>query len=103
MLLEIADAAYAVLAPAVSAGTSVGVREIIPRIPGCAVILAHRAPGALAQVGAPKVPERASWFILGEALLFGVHRSRLATKIERGAIENRRAIWPGRAILRSID
>src|ERR1700730_17504235 len=75
MLSEIADAADAVLAPAISAGTGVLVREIIPRVSVRAVILAYRSPGTLAQIRAPKVPERARSFILGEALLLGVHKS----------------------------
>src|SRR5690349_846483 len=74
MLSEIADAADAVLAPAISAGTGVLVRKIIPRVSVRAVILAYRSPGALAQIGAPQVPERARSFILGEALLLGIHQ-----------------------------
>src|SRR6266404_6207346 len=74
MLSEIADAADTVLAPAIRAGTGVLVREIIPRIAVGAVIFPHCPPGALAQIRAPKVPDSARSFILGEALLLGIHQ-----------------------------
>ena len=52
-LAVVADAGEAVLAPAVGARAGVVVREEAPRVAAGAVVLAHRAPGALAEVRAP--------------------------------------------------
>src|SRR6266403_1470881 len=43
----------AVLVPAISARAGVIVRKIFPRLSGRAIVLAHRSPGAIADVGAP--------------------------------------------------
>src|SRR5439155_22476231 len=55
-LLVIADAAEAVLVPPVRPGTRVVVREVVPGGAPGAVVLAHRAPGPLGQVGPPVAP-----------------------------------------------
>ena len=71
-LLEIADAADAVLAPAERPRTRLVVRKIIPGIAVRAVILADRPPGALGQIRSPEMPALVL-VIFREALLLGVH------------------------------
>src|SRR5947207_1189639 len=67
LLLVIAETGNAVLAPAVGAAASCVVRQILPGIAVGAVILAHRAPLALAQVRAPAFPAAFLPRIFGEA------------------------------------
>ncbi len=57
-LVVVADAGQAVLAPAVGARARLVVAEIVPRVAVVAVVLAHRAPLALAQIRAPLLPVR---------------------------------------------
>ena len=71
-LLEIANAADPVFAPAIRARSRLLVRKIIPGIAVRAVILAHRSPGPLRQVRSPKMPALVL-VIFREALLLGVH------------------------------
>ena len=59
LLLVVADAGDAVLAPAVGARARVVVRQVLPRGAVGAVVLAHRAPLPLGQVRAPQAPRRA--------------------------------------------
>ena len=54
--LEIAESGEPVLAPAVGARARVVVREVLPGAAGGAVVLAHRAPGALADVRTHSLP-----------------------------------------------
>ncbi len=55
-LLVVADAAQAVLAPAIGARPRLVVGEVRPRLAVGAVVLAHGAPGPLAQIRAPAPP-----------------------------------------------
>ncbi len=55
-LLAVAEAADAVLSPPVCAAARMVVREVVPRGPICAVVLAHRAPLAVADVRTPSPP-----------------------------------------------
>ena len=55
-LLVIADAGQTILAPAIGARAGLIVGEVIPGIAPFAVVLAHRAPLALAQVRSPLLP-----------------------------------------------
>src|SRR5262249_29710633 len=55
-LLDVAEAGQAVFAPAIRARAGVVVREVLPGGAAGAVVLAHSAPLALAQVRAPQVP-----------------------------------------------
>ena len=57
--------AMPVLAPAVGARTRLIVREVVPRVPAGAVVLAHRSPLALAQVRTPGLP----WRLAGARVL----------------------------------
>ena len=54
--MAIADAGEAVFVPAVGARPRVVVREVVPGRAVRAVVLAHRAPGALAQIRPPALP-----------------------------------------------
>ena len=54
--LAVAQAEQSILAPAVDARARVVVREVAPRVALGAVILAHRRPLALGQVGTPALP-----------------------------------------------
>src|SRR5581483_9457768 len=69
-LVVIGDSGDAVLAPAVSLRARVVVRQVIPRRAVRAVILAHRAPRAFAQVRPPALPVRGAGFRFAEAFLF---------------------------------
>src|SRR5207249_1610820 len=55
-LVTVADSRDPVLVPPIRAGASMVVRKILPRFPGGAVILSHRAPGPLAQIRSPPLP-----------------------------------------------
>ena len=55
-LLVVGDPAEAVLAPAIGAGAGLVVAEVVPGVAVLAVVLAHRAPLPLAQVGPPLLP-----------------------------------------------
>jgi hypothetical protein len=67
----VADAAQTVLVPAVDARARVVVREIVPGGALGAVVFAHRAPGALAEIGPPILPGGA---VLPEPVAFDAHR-----------------------------
>ena len=56
LLLAIADAGDAVLVPAIGARSGMVVREVFPRLAVLAVVLAHGAPCAIADVRAPSAP-----------------------------------------------
>ncbi len=55
-LLDVAEAGEPVLAPPVRPRAGMVVREVLPRGAVGAVVLAHRPPLALADVGAPQIP-----------------------------------------------
>src|ERR1700730_3065407 len=55
-LVVVAEAGEAVLAPVVGARTRLPVREVVPRIAVVAVVLADRAPLALAEIRPPLSP-----------------------------------------------
>ena len=55
-LLEVANTRQAVFVPAVGARASVLMREIVPGRAVIAVVLAHRAPGALTEIRAERLP-----------------------------------------------
>jgi hypothetical protein len=56
IFLVVGDARQAVLTPAIGPGARLVVREVVPDIPRLAVVLAHRPPLALAEIGAPFLP-----------------------------------------------
>src|SRR5262249_34263706 len=58
-------------APAIGAAPRVIVREVIPAGPVCGVVLAHRAPLALGEVGTPALPVPLAVGVLGKADLLG--------------------------------
>jgi hypothetical protein len=70
-LIAVADARQAVLAPAVGPAAGVVVREVVPGVAVGAVVLTHRAPGALADVGAPAPPRGPSQAVVFEAVVLG--------------------------------
>src|SRR6516164_1437285 len=72
-LLAVADAAHAVLAPAIGARAGLVVVEILPGSPAGAVILAHRSPGALGEIGAPQAPVLPALMLRLEAAPFRIH------------------------------
>ena len=57
-LFVIGDPSDTVLAPAIGARTGVIVGKEIPGVTPLAIVLAHRAPLAFAQVGSPLLPGR---------------------------------------------
>src|SRR5262249_29158132 len=66
VLRAIAEAADAVLVPAVGAAARVVVRAVLPRAAVGAVILPHRSPRAIADVGPPPLPVRPARRRIGE-------------------------------------
>ena len=75
LVADVRDAGHAVLVPAVRARAGVVVREGVPGVAALGVVLAHRAPGALAQVRAPLVPRvRGEEVVLGAARRLGEAR-----------------------------
>ncbi len=75
-LLVVADAAHAVLVPAVGARARLVVVEIVPHRAVFAVVLAHRAPGPLREVGSPQAPVFAAFMLLLQALALRVQFRR---------------------------
>src|SRR5262249_30205110 len=67
----VGEAGQTVLAPAVSPRASLIVAEVVPRVAIVAVVFAHSAPLALAQVGAPLVPHDTVLLRLREARHLG--------------------------------
>src|SRR5262249_1518836 len=82
-LVAIADAGDAVLVPAVHARARLVVREVVPRGAVGAVVLAHRAPGALGEVGPPALPVRLAIASLGEPAFFVGHAAVYAPRAAR--------------------
>src|SRR5512147_2391509 len=70
-LVAVADAGDAVLAPAIGARAGVVVREELPGVAPGAVVLAHRAPGAVADVRPPALSVHLARLGLAQAMLFG--------------------------------
>ncbi len=70
-LFFVADAAEAVLAPAVRPRARLIVREIVPGIAVGAVVLAHGSPLALAEIWTPLLPRDARLTGIVQPLLFG--------------------------------
>ena len=68
-LLVVADPGEAVLTPPVRAGPRLVMAEIGPGVAAIAVVLANRAPLALAQVGPPGAPRNAGASLLQSAFL----------------------------------
>src|SRR6266702_1983344 len=57
-LVTVANRGEAILVPTIGARAGMIVRKIFPRFSGGAVVLAHRSPRAIADVGAPALPMR---------------------------------------------
>ena len=70
-LLVVADSPQAVLAPAVGARARLVVREVVPGVAVVAVVLADRAPLALAEVRSPLLPGDLRLARLVQPLLLG--------------------------------
>ena len=64
----IAQSTEAVLVPAINTRTRVLMRKEFPGLAEGAVILAHRSPGALAQIGTPPAPGHGPTRSLPQAL-----------------------------------
>src|SRR5262249_45425746 len=72
-LLVVGDAGQPVLAPAIGAGASLVVAEIVPGIAAFAVVLADGAPLPLAEVGSPPFPGDILFACFIESRLFCGH------------------------------
>src|SRR5262249_4114090 len=107
-LVVVGDAREAVLAPVVGARARLVVAEVAPGVAVVAVVLAHRPPLPLAQVGAPLAPGDVLLARFGEARALGsvavvghgvppflaaAHRRRLGrsgrTRVPRGCTADR--------------
>jgi hypothetical protein len=70
-LTLIADPGDPILTPPIRARPRLLVREVVPRIPAPAVVLAHRPPLALAQIRAPRLPRSGAGARLLQPLMLG--------------------------------
>ncbi len=71
VLVIVANPGQPIFVPAVDAAASVVVGEIAPGLSVVAVILAHRAPGAFAEIRPPALPGDRAAVRLGQAAMFG--------------------------------
>ena len=71
-LLLVAQSPQPVLAPAIGARARLVMAEMSPGVTIGAIVLAHRTPGPLRQIGPPQTPVRGSGPLLLKALLLGV-------------------------------
>ena len=88
MLLFVAEAGDAVLAPAVGAAAGVVVGEVLPGVAAGGVVLADGAPLAVAEVGAPAAPAGSAGDGLDAGALGGVvdgHRVGVCSGGARGS------------------
>src|SRR5262249_24681838 len=69
--LAVGETEQAVFAPAIGPASCVIVREIVPGRAARRVVLTHRAPLTLGEVGAPALPVLLARGVLGEAAGFG--------------------------------
>ena len=83
-LLPIADAREPVLIPPVRMRTRVVMRQVIPGGPVLAVVLAHGAPRALAQVRAPALPVHLAVTRFLESAFFSSHGRLLRLELRCG-------------------
>src|SRR5207248_6505289 len=81
-LAPVADSSQAVLVPAVGARTGVVVREVVPGGSVRAVVLAHRAPGALGEIRSPALPVLLALARFLQPRLFGGHRHPPESSLE---------------------
>ena len=77
LLLVVAESCKSVLAPAIRARARVIMGEVVPRVAGGAVVLAHRSPLALAEIRPPPLPCLSAFSRGLQAIVFvlGAHRS----------------------------
>ena len=80
-LVVIANAGQTILAPAIGARAGLIVGEVIPGVTTVAVVLAHRAPLALAQVRSPLLPGNLLLSSLCKSNLFCTHRTPLSSSL----------------------
>ncbi len=91
-LMLVAEPGDAVLAPAIGPRARLVVREILPGVAVGAVVLAHGAPLALAEIGPPALPAHLAAPVLGEPrTLGGRGRSAWARSAPRAWREHRRS------------
>ena len=81
VLPVVGEAGQAVLAPAVGARAGLVVREVVPGVAALAVVLAHRAPLPLAEVGPPLLPVDALPPVLLQPAMLGGHQVLLAAQV----------------------
>ena len=73
-LVVVAQAQQAVLAPPVGARAGVVVGKVVPGVAVGRIVLAHRPPLAIGEIGAPAAPVRRACACLRESLRFFRHR-----------------------------
>src|SRR5688572_8414241 len=70
--LAVAEAEQTIFTPTIGAAARVVVREVVPAVAVLRVVLAHGAPLALREVGAPALPVLLAAGVLSEAAALGV-------------------------------
>src|SRR5262245_52332395 len=78
-LVAVADPGQVVLPPAVCAGARLIMGQIVPGVAGVAIILPHRLPLPLAEIGAPLAPWPMTLPRLLQTLVLGRARHSLAS------------------------
>jgi hypothetical protein len=82
----IGNAGKAVLAPAVGPRAGLVVAEVIPGVAAVAVVFAHGAPLALAQIRAPAAPRDSLLVRFFKSVMFGSHGCVCEIQLNRGAL-----------------
>ncbi len=96
VLPVVRDSRDAVLAPAVGARAGLIVSQIFPRRTIGTVVLAHRAPLPLAEVGTPAAPWRCAGAGFLQSLLFRRHRSSFMSPVATRARARGAGSWSSR-------
>src|SRR5204863_1784835 len=83
-LLDVAEAGEPVLTPVIGTRPRLVVREVVPRVAIRAVVFAHRAPLALAEIRPPQPPWRVPLASGGQAGEFGGRPRRRLVVVTHG-------------------
>ncbi len=93
-LLGIGETPDAVFTPAIHAAARVIVREVLPRVAVRAIVFAHGAPLALAQIRTPEFPRRTGRRRLHALPFDGRGRAGARHRARFGSSASRRLPWP---------
>src|SRR5262249_48178435 len=91
------DPRQPVLAPSVGPRAGLLMTEVVPRVAGLAVVLSHRSPLPLAQVGPPLLPRCRAGSSLLQSLLLSTHSLAQRFSMRRHCVSPvwRVVVWHG--------